>query len=195
MTGEYKVLVVDDNAVNLRNAVEAMEELGFEVLSASSAKEAIEIIKIISIKDDLFIVLSDMNMEHEKSGMEVFSVCSDLCVPCLIVTGGGLDHGRPAVIFSGPLFYPLYPQEKERDRLHAIGHILANEKTKEVWTEALRSFSRYWEGIERRMGMKSFIDFVFETRKEYRRQKNKPITRENQLDFQAGITPKKRDEK
>ena len=187
-----KILVVDDNENNLKNAVDSMEELGYEVVSASSAKEAVQLIKKISKQEDIFLILSDMDMEAEESGMEVVSASSDFCIPCILVTGG-LDHGRQSIKFMGPLFYPTFP-DKGNERVTPIGGIISEEKTKEVWKKAVESFLLFWNRIGENLGIEDYVEWVFETRKEYRKQKGFVITREKQFTFQAGIVPKMTEE-
>jgi hypothetical protein len=188
-----KVLVVDDNVNNLKNATQGMKEMGYETLSAPSAAEAIRIIHDVSRTEDIFMVLSDMNMEHEESGMEVVDACGDFCIPCIIVTGGGFDHGRPAIRFLGPLSYPVF-LDKGNDKTMLIGSFTSEEKTSEVWTEAAQSFLSYWDRIGESSGLVDFVEFVFEIRKDYRKQKGIVITRNEQFSFQSNIVPEMTEE-
>lgn len=198
MTKKHKVLVVDDNENNLKNAIEAMEELGYEVVSASSAKEAIQLIEEVSVREDLFMVLSDMKMEQDDSGIEVLNFCSERCIFCIIVSGG-LNHGvQPfiSVSFLSNLLARIedVPTKEELVdyffnpdyREMSYTRIEAEEKTKKVWKDAVKTFFLAWKNSVK--GKYDLVNFIFKTREEFRKNKRCCMTRETQISFYSGIS-------
>lgn len=98
---KYTILVVDDNTKYLENAKEAVEKLGFNFISASSTKEATEMIEELSKSEDLYMVLTDLNMETKDAGNEVMKECADKMIPVVMVTGG-FDHEIPVLYIRCP---------------------------------------------------------------------------------------------
>ena len=96
-----KVLIVEDDFSNSIAALAAMDELGYDAVVATTAKDGIEMIK----KEEFFGVLTDMNMPlkqkesvNPKAGEVVVKECLKRAVPVAIVTGGGTGHhGVPCI--------------------------------------------------------------------------------------------------
>lgn len=71
-TGDYSLLVVDDNPVNLEILVEQLTDEGFRVLTAASGRDAIAVIA----RDKVDLVLLDVMMPG-MSGLEVVRILRD----------------------------------------------------------------------------------------------------------------------
>jgi CheY-like chemotaxis protein len=80
------VLIVEDEALIRMNAVDAVEDAGYVALEASSADEAIAILKR---RRDIGAVFTDINMSGSRSGLELAHAIRHRWPPIhLIVTSG-----------------------------------------------------------------------------------------------------------
>lgn len=116
-----KIAIVDDTPENLEAAVVAIAEFLPNVSIATfdslkSFKKAVG-----KERPDFDLVLSDLNMEEEKSGFKVACLCWAWGVPTVIITGG-MNHGSEAV---------------------KVGYfnksIFGTKKETKVWMEALKT--------------------------------------------------------
>jgi CheY-like chemotaxis protein len=80
------VLVVEDESILLMNAVEMVEEAGFEAIAASDADEAIH---ILESRNDIRAVFTDVHMPGSMDGIRLASVVRNRWPPvALVVTSG-----------------------------------------------------------------------------------------------------------
>jgi|SRR3989344_379508 len=84
-----KYLIVDDKLENLNAARKYFRE---KASYASNTLEGIEKLAIESFEE----VISDLEMEHKKSGLDIAHAAGILGVPTYIATGG-LGHGKDYV--------------------------------------------------------------------------------------------------
>jgi len=68
-----KILVVDDDDVARKNMERLLKHRGFDVTSAYSATNAIEIIKV----NNFDVVVSDLVMENDKAGLDVLDAAKE----------------------------------------------------------------------------------------------------------------------
>ncbi len=83
-----KVLIVDDDPSLTELLVDTLEVIGYESLSASSAREALDLIRSQSFS----LVITDINMP-EMSGIELLQEIKkvDAHMPVMLITGIGTD--------------------------------------------------------------------------------------------------------
>ncbi len=99
---EYKVLVVDDNAINRKLAIAMLRVYGFQISEASSGNEAIE--KVKAQKYDL--ILMD-HMMPEMDGMEATKIireeCGEIAEGTIIValTANAIQGAREMYLENG----------------------------------------------------------------------------------------------
>ena len=87
------VLVVEDEAIIRMNIVHVAEDLGYQVLEASNADEAIE---ILESHDEIRIVFTDVGMPGSMDGLKLARAISGRWPPIqLIVTSGRDVSGDP----------------------------------------------------------------------------------------------------
>jgi CheY-like chemotaxis protein len=80
------VLVVEDEALVRLNAVEMIEEAGFDAVEAANADKAIS---ILESRDDIRFVFTDVQMPGSMDGLRLAHVIRDRWPPIkLIVTSG-----------------------------------------------------------------------------------------------------------
>jgi len=80
------VLVVEDEHLIRMNAIEMIEEAGFDVIAASNADEAI---RILELRNDIRAVFTDVHMPGSMDGLRLARVVRDRWPPvALIVTSG-----------------------------------------------------------------------------------------------------------
>ncbi|MCS6771253.1 MAG: response regulator [Kiritimatiellae bacterium] len=90
-TGAERILVVDDNAEHRRGACEILSNLGYEVIGASSGREAVRLFES-SIRDEsqrIDLVVIDLVLGDEFDGVETFKKLIEI------------RPGQPAVLVSG----------------------------------------------------------------------------------------------
>src|SRR5215213_6741680 len=80
------VIVVEDEALIRTNAVDMVEEAGFEAIAASDADEAI---RILESRNDIRAVFTDVQMAGSMNGIRLARVVRNRWPPvALIVTSG-----------------------------------------------------------------------------------------------------------
>jgi DNA-binding NtrC family response regulator len=82
---KYRILVVDDDSAVLTTYRMILEQKGYEVVGAASAREAIGILE----NSKLDLLLCDLSLEDEASGFVVIEQASRLQpgLPSLLLTG------------------------------------------------------------------------------------------------------------
>ena len=117
-----KVLVVDDDTINLKIASNALEKCNAEVVTASSGKEAIE--KVI-IENDINLILLDDKMP-EMDGVETLNNLREIDgfnIPTYLTTASTLDEVNTKIEenkFDGYLGKPFKKEELE----HILNDVL-----------------------------------------------------------------------
>jgi CheY-like chemotaxis protein len=102
------VAIADDMEENRSAAVSAAQEIfpDAEVRTYSAASEIISAMRESGGIPDIDLVLTDMNMEEELSGLKVAQECATWWIPCIPVTGGIKTHTTDQVRAGGG-----YPNE------------------------------------------------------------------------------------
>ena len=124
-----KVLIVDDNSLNLKVASKILSKYEVDIDTASSGKECIE--KVKNIEYDL--ILMDEMMPN-MSGTETLHVLrenKDFNTPVIVLTANALVGERESYIkkgFSEYLSKPIVREDLER----LLKHFLGNNKKKPI---------------------------------------------------------------
>lgn len=87
-----KILVVDDEILILDEIIETLTEEGYQVLSATSADEALY---ILSQNNDVSVIITDLKMPG-KTGIDLIhevNQCYKKTYPFIVTTG----HGSPSI--------------------------------------------------------------------------------------------------
>ncbi|MGP9810512.1 response regulator [Rhodopseudomonas sp. NSM] len=80
------VLVVEDEALLRMNAVDIIEEAGFEVIEASNADDAIA---ILESRDDIRVVFTDIQIPGSMDGLKLARAVSGRWPPIKIIATSG----------------------------------------------------------------------------------------------------------
>jgi CheY-like chemotaxis protein len=80
------ILIVEDELLIRLNAVEMVEEAGFEVIEAASADEAIA---ILEGRLDIAVVFTDIQMPGSMDGLKLAAAVRDRWPPIMIVATSG----------------------------------------------------------------------------------------------------------
>lgn len=128
-----RVLIADDLVENLRAAKEYVSGLGIKAGFAGSGKEAKEMIeKAYESGEKYDLVLSDLEMEEEESGLEVLEEGYRSLAIGFIVTGRNYDrtdhHGPYTRIEPG------------------LGSVMGKKEKPEVWEAILGKVTEYLAG-------------------------------------------------
>lgn len=79
-------LVVEDEPILMIQAVTVVEDAGFEVLEARNADEAIA---VLESRDDIRVVVTDVQMPGSMDGMKLARAVRDRWPPILIIVVSG----------------------------------------------------------------------------------------------------------
>lgn len=114
------VLVVEDEPILRLHAVDIVEDAGFEVLEASNADEAIE---ILNARGDVRVVFTDIDMPGSMDGIRLAAAIRDRWPPIeLILTSGHVKLGDSDIPERGLFFSKPY---RTADIQHAISGFLS----------------------------------------------------------------------
>lgn len=84
---DVAVLVVEDEPLIRLDIVEALEEKGFAVFSAATAKEAI---RILDEQPSISILFTDIDMPGDMDGLALAAAVSDRWPPVRIIVTSGM---------------------------------------------------------------------------------------------------------
>ncbi|MGJ4885232.1 MULTISPECIES: response regulator [unclassified Bradyrhizobium] len=110
------VLVVEDEGLIRANAVDMIRDLGFEVIEAADADQAISLLERC---DRISVVFTDVQMPGSMDGLRLVAVIRDRWPPvALLVTSGQVT---PSELPSGARFLAKpYGAEQLRSHLEAL---------------------------------------------------------------------------
>lgn len=97
------ILIVEDELLIRMNAVEMIEEAGFEVVEAANADEAIA---ILEARLDITVVFTDIQMPGSMDGLKLAAAVRDRWPPILIVATSGHVKLGPGDLPQGGRFLP-----------------------------------------------------------------------------------------
>jgi CheY-like chemotaxis protein len=97
------VLVVEDEVFLRMNAVEMIEDAGFEVLEAATADEAI---KILETRTDISVIFTDIQMPGSMDGLKLARAVSGRWPPIKIVATSGQVNVTDLDLPNGGRFLP-----------------------------------------------------------------------------------------
>ena len=107
MTGETTLLLVDDDDAFRGVMSEELKRLGYQVRTASTGKEALEVLKEQAPQ----VVLLDLRLP-DLSGLEVLPLIKEEQEPCevIMLTGhGSIDSARePSTIWPSPALWTSF---------------------------------------------------------------------------------------
>ena len=95
------ILIVEDELLIRLNAVEMIEEAGFEVVEAASADEAIA---ILEGRLDITVVFTDIQMPGSMDGLKLAAAVRDRWPPIMIVATSGHVKLGPGDLPEGGRF-------------------------------------------------------------------------------------------
>jgi CheY-like chemotaxis protein len=87
------VLVVEDEVIIRMNIVQMAEDMGYEVLEAANADEAIE---ILEGRDDIGAVITDIVMPGSMDGMKLAHAIAGRWPPIQVIVTSALDVSNEA---------------------------------------------------------------------------------------------------
>jgi CheY-like chemotaxis protein len=90
--GKKVVIVVEDEALLRIDAVQMVENAGFEVLEAKNADEAVA---LLESRSDISIVFTDINMPGSMDGLKLARAVRDRWPPILLIVTSGQVRGLP----------------------------------------------------------------------------------------------------
>jgi CheY-like chemotaxis protein len=97
------VLIVEDELLIRMNAVEMIEEAGFEVVEAARADEAVA---ILEARFDITVVFTDIQMPGSMDGLKLAAAVRDRWPPIKILATSGHVKLVPGDLPQGSRFLP-----------------------------------------------------------------------------------------
>jgi len=104
------VLVVEDDPLLRMMAVDMVEEAGFEVVEATDATQAVE---ILERRADIRIVFTDIDMPRGMDGMKMAAVIRDRWPPIEIILTSGKLRPSPDQMPTRGVFFSKPFQEQD----------------------------------------------------------------------------------
>ena len=112
------VLVVEDEALVRMLAVDVLEEAGFEVVEASTADYAVQ---VLEKREDIRVVFTDVDMPGRLNGFQLARHVQDHHHRVRVIIGSGKCRPGPDDVAPGTIFlqkpYPLETLVREVRRL------------------------------------------------------------------------------
>ena len=103
-TGKTRVLIVEDDFLLRMDAMQMIEEAGFDVLEATNADEAIA---ILEARTDIDVIFTDIDMpEGSMNGLKLAHAVRGRWPPIRIVTTSGHFQVTRDQLPSGAAFLP-----------------------------------------------------------------------------------------
>jgi CheY-like chemotaxis protein len=109
------VLIVEDELLTRMNAVEMIEEAGFEVIEAKNADDAIA---ILEVRLDIRVVFTNIQMPGSMDGLKLAAAVRDRWPPIKIVATSGHHAIRDGELPEGSAFL------QKPYNAATIGHVL-----------------------------------------------------------------------
>jgi two-component system, response regulator PdtaR len=97
------ILIVEDELLIRMDSAEAIEYAGFEVIQAGSADEAIV---ILTVRPDIHVVFTDIQMPGSMDGLKLARFVRDRWPPIKIVATSGLLPVEEDDLPAGSIFLP-----------------------------------------------------------------------------------------
>ncbi|MDQ0395999.1 response regulator [Labrys monachus] len=114
------VLVVEDEPIILMNAMDIVEDAGFEAIGAYSADAAIDILRS---RNDVRIVFTDINMPGSMDGLKLAATIRDRWPPIkLVITSGRQKYSRNELPEGSRFISKPYGLEQVTDVLRRAAH-------------------------------------------------------------------------
>ena len=114
------ILVVEDEALVRMLAVDVLEEAGFDVIEASTADYAVQ---VLDKREDIRVVFTDVDMPGRLNGFQLARHIEDHHHRVRVIIGSGKCRPGPDDVAPGTIFlqkpYPLETLVREVCRLAA----------------------------------------------------------------------------
>ena len=112
------VLIVEDEPLLLMMAIDMVEEAGFDVVTASSADDAV---RILLARSDIRIVFTDIDMPGSMDGLKLAATIRDRWPPIEIIVTSGYRQPTLSELPSRAAFFPKpYKASQIVDALHRL---------------------------------------------------------------------------
>ena len=112
------VLVVEDEFLLRMNAIEMIEEAGFEVVEACNADDAIA---ILESRSDIRVVFTDIQMPGSMDGLKLAASVRNRWPPIKIIATSGFSVIREGDLPKGGVFLPKpYTSKRISATLHEL---------------------------------------------------------------------------
>jgi CheY-like chemotaxis protein len=112
------ILVVEDEALIRMNSADVIRDLGFEVMEAVDADDAVELLESVS---GITVVFTDIQMPGSMDGLLLAAVVRDRWPPiALLVTSGKLCPASSDMPAGTRFISKPYSSSELREQLHSL---------------------------------------------------------------------------
>lgn len=117
-SNKCKVLIVEDEALIRMNTVDMIRDLGFEVIEAVDADEAVCLLESVA---GIEVVFTDIQMPGSMDGLLLAAVVRDRWPPVALLIASGRECPSVADMPTGARFIPKpYSRLELGEQLHAL---------------------------------------------------------------------------
>jgi CheY-like chemotaxis protein len=112
------VLVVEDEGLVRLNAADLIRDLGFEVIEAADADQAVSLLESMP---EITVLFTDIQMPGSMDGLRLAAIVRDRWPPIALLITSGQLHPATADMPAGARFIPKpYFPLQLKDQLHAL---------------------------------------------------------------------------
>ncbi|TPW26544.1 response regulator [Pararhizobium mangrovi] len=104
------ILIVEDEPILRMQAVDMIEDAGFEAIEAHDAAKAVE---ILENRLDIRVVFTDVDMPGTMDGLKLAALIRDRWPPIKLIVTSGIMDSKDIVIPAEVHFYPKPYRERE----------------------------------------------------------------------------------
>ena len=117
-TQKHLILVVEDEILIRMNSVDMIRDLGFEVIEAVNADEAVSLLESVP---GIEVVFTDIQMPGSMDGLLLASVVRHRWPPVALLIASGRERPSAADMPAGARFIPKpYSRYELGEQLHAL---------------------------------------------------------------------------
>lgn len=159
-----KVMIVDDNALNIKVAKRALKDFNLNIVESMSGQECLDKIKESNDYDLILMDIMMPNMSGEKTLKELQKI-DNFKTPVIALTADALTGAKEKYVSEGFIDYIPKPFSKEQikeklDKIFKISYsslLIEKNITKEIMPEIVEDVPRYNPNVDRFANTEAYV--------------------------------------
>lgn len=159
-----KVMIVDDNALNIKVAKRALKDFNLNIVESMSGQECLDKIKESNDYDLILMDIMMPNMSGEKTLKELQKI-DNFKTPVIALTADALTGAKEKYLSEGFIDYIPKPFSKEQikeklDKIFKISYsslLIEKNITKEIMPEIVEDVPRYNPNVDRFANTEAYV--------------------------------------